>query len=428
MTKLKCDSARLAGTIRPKFVAGNHYGGAMTLRQIDATERRARLAARHCLAPEFHAKDVVDATTSMVCLHGTDPATVYLSAWARVDDFAVEDLDRALYVDRSLVKHLAMRRTIFVFPRQVLPFAQAGASNRVAAVQRRSVAKDIEAAGLHVDGEQWLTEACAHVLDALSDGREATATELRKEIPHIDSAIDYGTGKSWAGKLAFAPRVLTVLSASGKVVRASNNGAWRISRPSWATTESWLGAEIEPCTEDDGVRGLVELWLRRFGPGTEADIKWWLGSTVKAVRAALAELRAVEVDLDGRTGYVMPDDVDETPSVEPWGVLLPSLDPTTMGWAERDWYLGPYKQALFDSNGNAGPTAWWDGRIVGTWWQDDDGAVTLHLLEDIGSDGSAFLEQEAARLNDWLGGVRVMPRFPSPLAKELSQGSGRGPR
>ena len=400
----------------------------MTLRQIDATERRARLAARHCLAPDFRAKDAVEAATGMVCLHGTDPATVYLSAWARVDDFQVSDLDRALYVDRSLVKHLAMRRTVFVFPRHVLPLAQAGASNRVAAVQRRSVAKDVEAAGLHTDGEQWLTEACEHVLEALSGGREATSTELRKEIPHIDSAVDYGTGKSWAGKVAFAPRVLTVLSASGKVVRASNNGAWRISRPSWATTESWLGAEIQPCTEDDGVRGLVELWLRRFGPGTEADIKWWLGSTLKAVRAALAELHAVEVDLGGRTGYLMPDDVDEAPPVEPWGALLPALDPTTMGWFERDWYLGSYRQALFDSNGNAGPTAWWDGRIVGTWWQDDDGAVTLHLLEDIGAEGSAFLEQEAARLDDWLGGVRVMPRFPSPLAKELSQGGDSGRR
>ena len=265
----------------------------MVLRKIDATERRARLGMRHSLAAGHHAHDVVEAATRMVCLHATDPATVYLSAWARIDDFTVADLDKALYVDRSLVKHLAMRRTVFVFPRHALPFAQAGASNRVAAVQRRSVAKDVALAGLHTDGEQWLNEASAHVLQALSDGREATSSELRAEIPLIDGAIEYGTGKSWGGKVAFAPRVLTVLSASGQVVRASNNGPWRISRPRWATTESWLGSEIEPCSEDEGLRTLVELWLRAFGPGTEADIKWWLGSTLKAVRAALAELGAV---------------------------------------------------------------------------------------------------------------------------------------
>jgi hypothetical protein len=393
----------------------------MVLRKIDATERRARLGVRHSLATGHHAPDPVEAATRMVCLHATDPATVYLSAWARIDDFTVADLDKALYVDRSLVKHLAMRRTVFVFPRHVLPFAQAGASNRVAAVQRRSVAKDVALAGLHTDGERWLDEASVHVLQALSDGREATSSELRAEIPLIDGAIEYGTGKSWGGKVSFAPRVLTVLSASGRVVRASNNGPWRISRPRWATTESWLGSEIEPCSEEEGLRTLVELWLRAFGPGTETDIKWWLGSTLRAVRAALAELDAVQVDLDGRTGYVLPDDVDEPAPVEPWGALLPALDPTTMGWFERDWYLGPYKEKLFDANGNAGPTAWWDGKIVGSWWQNDDGAVSLHVLEDIGADGLAFLEREAARLNEWLGGVRVMPRFPSPLAKELSQ-------
>lgn len=355
-----------------------------------------------------------------MCLHGTDAASVYLSAWARVDDFTTDDLDRMLYTDRSLVKHMAMRRTVFVFAREILPVVQAGASTRVATMQRRQVVKDVEKAGLYRDGEQWLDEVSGHVLQALSGGREATSTELRAAIPLLDASIDYGIGKSWGGRVPFAPRVLTVLSAEGKVVRASNRGSWRVSRPTWTSTESWLGSEIEPCDEADGVRALVESWLRVFGPGTEADIKWWLGSTLTAVRAALAELDVVEVDLDGRPGYLLSDDVDEPAPVEPWGVLLPSLDPTVMGWAERDWYLGPYKDDLFDSNGNAGPTAWWDGRIVGTWWQSDSGSVELHLLEDIGADGRAVLEQEATRLDEWLGGVKVMARFPTPLAKELA--------
>ena len=56
----------------------------------------------------------------MTVLHSTEPATVYLSLHARVDGLTVEDVDRALYDDRSLVKQLAMRRTLFVFPRDVL--------------------------------------------------------------------------------------------------------------------------------------------------------------------------------------------------------------------------------------------------------------------------------------------------------------------
>ena len=211
------------------------------------------------------------------------------------------------------------------------------------------------------------------MLAALSDGREATSSELRDEIPSLEGSIAYGEGKSWGGRLPVGPRVLTTLSAAGRIVRASNDGGWTSSRPRWASMKSWLGEEIAPHPEAEGVAKLVERWLRVFGPGTAADIKWWLGSTVAAVRRALADLHAVEVELDGQAGYLLRDDLEATDPVEPWPALLPPLDPTTMGWFERDWYLGAYKAQLFDTSGNAGPTVWWDGRIVGGWRQSDDG-------------------------------------------------------
>jgi hypothetical protein len=391
-------------------------------RKIDVTERRARLARRHRLAPAHRAGDVVEAATSMVCLHGTDPATVYLSAWARVDGMTVADMDRALYGERSLVKHLAMRRTLFVFPRATLGIAQAGASQRVAGAERRRLIRDVEKAGLHRDGERWLSEASKQVIATLSDGREATSSELRDEIPLLEGAIAYGEGKSWGGQLPVGPRVLTTLSAAGRIVRASNAGRWMTSRPRWASMESWLGEKVAAPPEAEGVAGLVERWLRTFGPGTAADLKWWLGSTLAAVRTALADLDAAEVELDGETGYVLPDDLEELDPVEPWAALLPPLDPTTMGWFERDWYLGPHKELLFDANGNAGPTVWWGGRIVGGWRQADTGEVELQMLEDVGAEGKRAVQEESARLTEWLGGTPVLARFPSPLAKAAAGG------
>jgi Winged helix DNA-binding domain len=390
------------------------------MRRIEVAERRARLARRHRLAPGQRANDVVEAAESMVCLHGTDPATIYLSAWARTDGMTVADLDRALYVDRSLVKHLAMRRTLFVFPRETIGFAQAGASDRVADGERRRLIRDVEAAGLHEDGERWLSATSAQVLALLSDGREATSSELRDELPLLEGSIAYGEGKSWGGQVAIGPRVLTTLSAAGRIVRASNDGRWTVSRPRWTSMEAWLGEELAHPSEAEGVEGLVERWLRAFGPGTVRDVKWWLGSTVAAVRRALTGLEAVEVDLDGQTGYLLPDDLDATDPVEPWVALLPPLDPTTMGWFERDWYLGPHKQQLFDSTGNGGPTVWSDGRIVGGWRQTDTGEVELQLLEDVGADARLAIEQESARLTEWFGGIRTLPRFPSPLSRVVA--------
>jgi hypothetical protein len=310
-----------------------------------------------------------------------------------------------------------MRRTLFVFPRETLAVAQAGASARVAEAERRRLVREVERAGLHRDGERWLADAAQQVAAALAGGREATSSELRAELPVLEGAIVYGEGRSWGGPLPIAPRVLATLSAAGRIVRASNDGAWTTSRPCWTSMSSWLGEELSPLPHAEGVAGLVERWLRAFGPGTAADVRWWLGATVTAVRKALADLDAVEVDLDGEVGYVLPDDREPVAAVEPWAALLPPLDPTTMGWSERGWYLGPYREQLFDGNGNAGPTAWWDGRIVGGWRQGDGGEVVVQLLEDAGAEGRAALDAEAERLTEWLEGARVLPRFPSPLFK-----------
>jgi hypothetical protein len=91
-----------------------------------------------------------------------------------------------------------------------------------------------------------------------------------------------------------------------------------------------------------------------------------------------------------------------------------------MGWKERGWYLGPHGPTLFDANGNAGPTVWWNGRVVGGWSQRPDREIVVRLLEDVGADGRAAIEREAERLGTWLGDARVIPRFQTPLERELS--------
>lgn len=363
---------------------------------------------------------MVEATESILCLHATDPATVYLSAWARTEGMEVADLEQALYEERTLVKHLAMRRTLFVFPREVLSYAQAGASERVAGQERRRLVKQVEEAGLHPDGEAWLDGAGAAVLEALAGESQATSSELRDELEILEGSITFGEGKSWGGEVPVGPRVLNVLHAEGRILRASNDGAWTASRPRWARADSWLGAEIAPRTVEEGLGALIKGWLRSFGPGTEADIKWWLGGTLTAVRQTLASLDVVEVEIDGETGYLLADDLDPPEPMEPWAALLPGLDPTPMGWYERDWYMGAHADRLTDRNGNIGTTAWWDGRIVGGWRQpkeSEDAEVELQLLEDVGAEGEGALQTEAARLTAWLDGTRIAPRFPSPLSK-----------
>ncbi|NYI43538.1 hypothetical protein BJ993_000618 [Nocardioides aromaticivorans] len=386
--------------------------------ELTDDDRRRRLAVRHGLA---HRLDTVEAATrAMTVLHATEAATVHLALWARVDGVTVADVDRALYDDRSVVKQLAMRRTLFAFPRELLPAAWGSAARRVAGQQRALMVKDLVAGGV-ADTDAWLARAEADVLALLADGTARTTAEVREQVSSLAGTVQRGTpGSRWAAEVPLAPRVMSLLGAEGRIVRAANAGHWRLNKPAWTTTEAWLGDAPSPLPEPDGYAELVRRWLATFGPGTEADIVWWLGATKSAVRRALADLDAVQVGLEGGgAGWVLPDDTapvtDEEADVRPWAALLPTLDPTVMGWKERSFYLDaadtPY---LFDSNGNAGNTAWWDGRVVGCWVQDDAARVHLVLRDDVPAAGRKALEAEAERLTSWLDGVRITNVYASP--------------
>ena len=90
------------------------------------------------------------------------------------------------------------------------------------------------------------------------------------------------------------------------------------------------------------------------------------------------------MDLHGTPGFALPDDLDAEPDVDPWCALLPGLDVTTMGWYDRDWYLGAHRGQVFDRNGNAGPTVWCDGRWSAAGARTPTAGSKLLLLEDVG--------------------------------------------
>ena len=274
------------------------------------------------------------------------------------------------------------------------------------------------------DGDAWLQRVGDATVVALERRGEALATELSADVPELETQVRVGEGTRWAVTQRLSNRVLSVLAAEELVVRGRPRGSWTSTQYRWSPRSRWLPEDpaIAAPTTADAQADLASRWLAAFGPGALADLKWWAGWTVGATRAALAAVGAVEVDLAGTPGYVLPDDVDAVPAPEPAVALLPALDPTAMGWKERDWYLGGHRGQLFDRSGNIGPTIWWDGRIVGGWAQRRDGAVITRLLEDVGAEAGGAVASEARSLTTWLGPARVTPRFRTPLERELVGG------
>lgn len=336
---------------------------------------------------------------------------------------AVGDLEAALYDERSLVRMLGMRRTMFVVPRDVAVVVDAACSQAVAANERRKLVQLVEEGGLAPDGAAWLRRVERQTLDALRGAGEATAAELGAVVPELQAKVRVGEGKKWGGEIGMSTRVLLVLAAEGHIVRGRPKGSWLSTQYRWAATDAWLGTSFAPPPPAAGRVELLRRWLRTFGPATLDDVKWWTGWSMRDTKVAVASVGAVPVVLegsDGAEGLVLEDDERPTPKPRPWVALLPALDPTTMGWKQRDWYLGGHGAALFDTNGNAGPTVWSNGAVIGGWGQRADGSVAVELLEPVDAATDKRVRAEVARLERWMGDARVKPRFRTPLERALS--------
>lgn len=390
------------------------------MRRIGIEERRTRLALRHHLADQARAGTSAEVARGIVALHATDPASVILAAVARMQAGEIESVERALYDERSLVRILGMRRTMFVVPVESLPIVHASSTKALVPGERRRLVELIEDNGIAPAGDSWLRQVEEATVQALRIRGQATAAELSEDVPGLREQIVVGVGKKYQAQQRLSTRVLFLLSAKGRIVRGRPGGSWISSQWQWAPLESWLPEGMPDLPTEAARAQLVREWLRAFGPGTVADLKWWTGWTTRDVRRALATVNPVEVDLDGAIGLVLADDLDAVVAPAPWVALLPALDPTAMGWSEREWYLGEHRESLFDRSGNIGPTVWCDGRIVGGWAQRKDGEIAVRLLEDIGAEGSAAVEVAAEQVTATLGGTRVTPRFRTPLERELT--------
>ncbi len=386
------------------------------MRTITVDERRARLARRHLLLPGLRTDDVASVADAVVALHSSDPVTVYLSVLARMAHPSLGAVDTALYEERVLVRHHAVRRTLWVGGPEVVRVLHAAATRALVGPERRRTAGYLAESGID-EPEAWLDDAEAQVLADLREHGPSTARELGQRIDALRQPIVVG-GPRWGATQSAHTRVLLGLGFAGAILRTRPLGSWVSGAYRYAVAEDWLPGGLGDVDARVARAELARRYLNRFGPVRGDDLRWWTGWPVTATRAALADVAAEEVALDGGTGWVLPDD-DAPFDAEPWVAALPSLDPTTMGWKERAWYLPAAAADAFDRNGNAGPTLWVDGRVVGAWAQAADGRTLTHYFEPVGAPRRAELDERLAVLADAVGETRYTVRFPGRVHAEL---------
>ena len=381
----------------------------------DATRRR-RLARRHLLVPAARTGSVSQVVDSLVALHSSDPTSVYLSAAARMRDATVDSIGTALYEERSVLRHHAMRRTIWVMGPDVARAANAAFTRKIAAAERRRTAV------LFGEDEGWVADAIARVVEIVERCGGPTGTrQVALDAPDLAEPRVVNAGKPGEGVMSPHTRALLSAAFEGRIVRGRPAGTWIGSQYEWWPTEAWHPIDWSTPDPDTGAEEIVRRYLDRFGPATLDDIVWWTGSTKTLVRRALTATDAREVALDdGGTGWILPgDEGTDGEAPETWVALLPGLDPTSMGWKHRWWYLPvDVARRVVDRNGNIGPTVWVDGRVVGGWAQRPDGTIA-HDAPDLPRIQRRLLDIEIDRLRSFVGETRFTARFPAPGQRAL---------
>ena len=123
----------------------------------------------------------------------------------------------------------------------------------------------------------------------------------------------------------------------------------------------------------------------------------------------------VELEPAGRAvpGWVAAGDEPDRSPAEQWVALLPGLDPTTMGWKQREWYLPAPPPTCSTRNGNAGPAIWADGGWSGRGRRRPDGEIRTRYFVDVpaAAPGAPWTTAVEA-LPGLVGETRFTVRFP----------------
>lgn len=390
-------------------------------RSVTVEERRARLMLRHRLAPSARGNDITRIADGLLALHSSDPVSVHLSATSRMRTPSIAAVEAALYEDRALVRLHAMRRTLWVATPPVARLAHASSTPKIAAAERRRLVKLLQENGIG-DGDAWLEQAAVEVLAVLDGLGEATARELGEAVPGLRHPLVLAPGKKYGQTISAHTRVLLQLGLDGELLRTRPVGSWVSGQYRWAHATRWIHGGIAGPEPREAAAEIACRWLHAFGPAPASDLQWWTGWTKRDTTTALGDAGAVAVAVEGtdEDAWLAPDDTESVTDSEPWVALLPGLDPTTMGWKDRDWYLDPrHVSVVFDRNGNAGPTVWVDGRVVGAWAQRHDGSIALLLLERLPKSRRADIDAAAEHLRSVIGDTRISVRFPAPADKQL---------
>lgn len=292
-----------------------------------------------------------------------------LSIWARVRGVTIQDLDAAIWKERTLVRAWGMRRTMFLLPSDDLAVFVRG-------TYRRS-AYNLRWALKQVSSEQALDRLLDDIIGMLGEPRtrNGIAQGLRSAGYRLKSKAGGGWGDSRAvpwvevgGTFLSVGFLLHVIGARDVICSGPNVG----NESTYVRADRWLPRWKDvPVEEAEGE--LLARYLSAFGPATIADFALWAGMYMRDAKPiwALREEDTVQVEAAGKKAWVLREDLSRLKNAETRGQvvrLLPFFDSFLLGHrSHRNVVDEGHHTRVYRPQGWVSPVLLVDGQALGVW-------------------------------------------------------------
>lgn len=322
--------------------------------------RQSLLARRRMSAPA--------AVRRLVAVQAQYSPSPYLGLLARLDGFAIEELERALRRG-TVVKATLMRGTLHLVHRDDHAAFAAASLDQLGRMIRGRVKLP---AAEHERVVEELRAFCA---------QPRTTDEIRARTRELAGAPVDGAALDYA-------RLHLPL------VHVPPSGAWR----SFGKFSLVLGDAALPVPAD-GAAALVRAYLAAYGPATREDAAMFTGLRLGVVDAALSGLREM-TDTEGRDLFDVPRapiPAERTPVPVRF---LPRFDVALVSHRDRRRITTDVYEAFRRGvpNGEV-PAAWIaDGRVAGLWRHRVEGDTATLELSPLPGGSTDGVEEEALRV------------------------------
>lgn len=364
-------------------------------RSVSAAQAMAfRLARQHLVARSASAERLVDVVRDTGGIQAQVMSAAELSIWTRRRQTTRDEIQRALWDTREIVRTSAMRLTLHLIPAR--DFAIYIAATKPAALRRL---------------QYWQARLGAtpdHVramVDAVVDGLGDLPRTQQELIARARKTASRGLAK-WLDRVSIAARPAVI---EGRIVYGPPRGA----EATFVRADAWLGPQ--PAVGLDEARAeLLRRFLAAFGPATPHDFAKWSGIRASEAKQVLTSIRdeTTDVSVDGAAGWVLRNDLPALTRTELDGSavrLLGAFDSFLLGHATKSHLVDArFYKRVYRPQGWISPVVLRGGSIIGVWFPKTAGRTTTLGVELFGRatrDVRRAIEREAEAMGTFLGGA-----------------------